>query len=70
MSDAMYLINLANEVKHSAGIVVAESTGDQLQDDAINARLKIALDLRSRPRLAFRALMKRWGAQRIVRELY
>jgi hypothetical protein len=70
MSDATYLINLANALKHSSGIVLAETTGDKEQDEVINARIRIGLELRKRPKLAFKALMKKWGARRIVRELF
>jgi hypothetical protein len=70
MSDATILITMANAIKHSPGIVLAESTGDKEQDGVMNARIRIAMELRKRPRLAFRALMKKWNARRIMRELF
>jgi hypothetical protein len=70
MSDGELLIQLANQIKHSPGIVLAESSGNQDDDAAMHARIAVALKLRGRPVLAFKALMKRWRAQRIVRELF
>ena len=68
MTTAEELLDFANEVKRSPGIVLM--CGDEPMFGYLLAALRTGLDMRARPGLALRATVEGWSIVRLNRELY
>jgi hypothetical protein len=61
---AEVMIDIANAFKRMPGLVLSfRNTPETI------GRLKLSLDLRSRPALALRAMFENWTLEKIIREL-
>lgn len=63
METAETILDAANVVKHSPGLIHAP-------ENANLTLLATALRLRNKPSLALKAILESWSVERIVKELY